>query len=118
VAMDAMPRELIEARLRLDEELDALLSAGDYKTVLQMVELVRGDLTVFARAARRLAADHGEPVAPRKPLDEATQEALSQCVAAIDSVREREARQATAGENVAFLSDQVERRRRKASGWA
>ena len=118
MAMDAMPRKLIEARLRLDEELDALLSAGDYKTVLQVVELVRGDLTVFARAARRLAADNGEPVGSKKPLDEATQETLSQCVAAIDSARERDARQATAGENVAFLSDQVERRRRKASGWA
>ena len=118
MAMDAMPREMIEARLRLDEELDALLGAGDYKTLLKVVELVRGDLTVFARAARRMAADHGEPVTPKKPLDEAAQESLSQCVAAIDSARERDARQATAGENVAFLSDQVERRRRKASGWA
>ena len=115
--MDAMPREMIEARLRLDEELDALLGAGDYKAVLQVVELVRGDLTVFARAARRLAADN-EPEGSKKPLDEAAQEALSQCVAAIDSARERDARKATAGENVAFLSDQVERRRRKASGWA
>ena len=58
--MDELPRAMIEARLRLDEQLDELLRDGDYETVLRMVEVVRGDLALFARHARRAAAT-GDP---------------------------------------------------------
>lgn len=121
VVMEEIPRDVLEARLTFDEALDALLRAGDYKTVLRVVEQVRRDLTVFARHARRLAAacdDPERPVKPPAPLDEAAQQVLSQMSATMMAVRERDARREDAGENVAFLIDHRNRRRKGASGWA
>lgn len=119
--MDELPRDAIEARLRLDEQLDDLLTAGDYKAVLHAVELLRGDLALFARHARRLAAAYGDPVPPKKPpkpLSEAAQQGLSQLLATAGALKERKLRQDSADENVAFLSDHRHRRRNEASGWA
>jgi len=119
--MDELPRDVIEARLCLDEQLDDLLTSGDYQTVLHTVELLRGDLALFARHARRLAAANGDPVPPKrppKPLSEAARQGLSQLLATAGALKERRLRHDTAGENVAFLSDHVHRRRNDASGWA
>jgi hypothetical protein len=47
--MEELPRDVIEARLHLDEQLAALLNAGDDRTLLRTIELVREDLQLFAR---------------------------------------------------------------------
>lgn len=47
--MEELPRDVIEARLHLDEQLAALLNAGDDRTLLRTIELVREDLRLFAR---------------------------------------------------------------------
>ena len=111
-----LPREVIEARLRLAEVLDDLIQAGDYDLVLQVVELERSDLRLLAKHARHMAAACGQeiPGRPRTepPLDEGLQNALNQIEAAMGMAAERKAR-AAAGENVSFLSDQLEKRQER-----
>ncbi len=51
-----MPREVVEARLRLDECLHSLLKASDDRTLLKAIELIRGDLRMFAKHGRQVAA--------------------------------------------------------------
>lgn len=107
--MDEMPRQVIEARLHFDEELDALLSAGDYASVLRIVGQMREDLRIFARHAKRLAAAADDPVQPtsRRRVAAEDRHPDPQTARAIQQAKdELFARKKAAGcENVVFLRD-------------
>ena len=99
--MDDLPRDVIEARLHLDEQLDALLSAGDYRTALRTIELVREDLRLFARHARKVAAHNGDELRRSQK-----RRVADQFDASLHARIEGEARWVAAGcENVTFLVD-------------
>lgn len=91
--MDEMPREVLEARLQLDERLHELIQSGDVALAMQAIEQVRQDLVVMARAARK----HTSAPAPH----------VTRC-------ETRRAHAEGLGANVHLLADQVERRKARA----
>jgi hypothetical protein len=93
--MDEMPREVLEARLRLDECLDGLLKAGDDQTLLRAIELIRGDLRMFAKHGRQVAL------------------ANDRVRARVESER---LPQAAGAENVTWLTDHIQRRGERSAG--
>ena len=108
----------MEARLALAEALDVLLTAGEYQLVGEAIKRVRQDLRVLSTCARRAAAEHGDTIPPIKPprrspnKDEDLKAILAQIDAAMGIHAERKLRP-DAGDNVAFIADQLEKRQER-----
>jgi hypothetical protein len=112
--MEELPRDVIAARLALAEALDELVSAGEYRTVLQAIDRVRGDLRVLASCARRMAAANGDPIEPapkrRNPeKEQRLQEAMAQITAIFQSQEEKRSHPEIEG--VAYMADHLDRRK-------
>lgn len=112
-----MPRDVIQARLQLAEVLDELLTAGEYQMVDVAIQLVREDLRVLSRAARRKAPRKVQRTPQPEPTPRSDSSAsLDAALAKINAFLELKAAhkaQAEAAENVTFLSAQLEKRRRR-----
>ena len=112
-----MPKSVIQARLRLAEVLNDLLTAGECHMVDVAIQLVREDLRVVSKAARRKAARNAARTPPPKPPQRPDSvDSLNAALAELNAILDQQAAekaQARAAENVTFLSEQVEKRRRR-----
>lgn len=101
-----MPREVIEARLRLDEVLDELMQAGQGRLVLEVIDLIRSDMRLMAKHARGVL---DEP--PRQQRLVAPDGNLARALAHIEAHMQRAQAPVAAGdETVVSLADHLRRR--------